>query len=272
MSDPRRRELIRRAVELVARSGIKINSRDPNEPKRAEKVRLEREIARLFQERFARQRERLKLSIWLRTGRKAVIDTSWITSALDDNDPEFIARLLAVLQQAAISGVELFGVDIPIGADWTLVNTEAAEWARRYAGELITAVDKTTLEAVQSAVSQFVETPGMTMGELENLLPFDPQRAQTIATTEVTSAYAHGQDLAGDRLGRDFPDLTIWDTWFTNNDDRVCPLCGPLNGKKVKHGEPFAVKANGDLVYAPPYHVNCRCWKSSNTDIRGKND
>jgi hypothetical protein len=261
-----------RAISLaspVLATAIKAG-RDPREPKHLEKMRLERRLTRLLKYRFVRQFNNLRRILEMLTGRKAIIDPAWIQMALEDNDAFFEAQLLAMVQQAARSGVSLFGVDVPIGIDWTLTNSEAANWARQYAGQLISKVDATSLQAVQSAVAQFVETPGMTMGDLRSLLPFNEQRAGMIATTEVTSAYAAGQDIAGDRLVKEYPDVQVIDTWYTNNDDRVCPLCGPLNGKKVKHGDSFATNPKtGQPIYRPPYHVRCRCWKASSTNIRG---
>jgi hypothetical protein len=53
-------------------------------------------------------------------------------------------------------------------------------------------------------------------------------------------------------------------TWFTNNDDRVCDICGPMEGEEVASDESFS---SGDD--APPAHVNCRCWVDYNTNLGG---
>lgn len=45
--------------------------------------------------------------------------------------------------------------------------------------------------------------------------------------------------------------------WLTERDEKVCPLCGPLHGKKVMLGEQFVVK---DVrAWVPGLHPNCRC-------------
>jgi Phage Mu protein F like protein len=45
--------------------------------------------------------------------------------------------------------------------------------------------------------------------------------------------------------------------WITAKDERVCPVCGPLHGKKVKVNERF-VTAQGEF-WTPGLHPNCRC-------------
>jgi len=45
--------------------------------------------------------------------------------------------------------------------------------------------------------------------------------------------------------------------WITTPDERLCPVCAPLDGVKVPFGEKFAT-ANGELP-GPPAHPNCRC-------------
>jgi hypothetical protein len=45
--------------------------------------------------------------------------------------------------------------------------------------------------------------------------------------------------------------------WITAHDERVCPTCGPMDGKSAKIGEKFATDAG--KLWTPPAHVNCRC-------------
>lgn len=46
--------------------------------------------------------------------------------------------------------------------------------------------------------------------------------------------------------------------WLTARDERVCPQCGPLHGKKVGVKEQFELPG-GHRVYVPGVHPNCRC-------------
>ena len=45
--------------------------------------------------------------------------------------------------------------------------------------------------------------------------------------------------------------------WITAKDERVCPVCGPLHGKKVGINERFRTK-EGEF-WTPGLHPNCRC-------------
>jgi SPP1 gp7 family putative phage head morphogenesis protein len=83
-----------------------------------------------------------------------------------------------------------------------------------------------------------------------------------IAVTEITRAYAEGQRLAGEALRQEWPDARVTKTWFTNNDDRVCEICAPLDGKTVALDDEFGMD-----IQQPPAHVRCRCWIDTRTDI-----
>ncbi len=80
------------------------------------------------------------------------------------------------------------------------------------------------------------------------------RRAEMIARTEIIRAHAEGQLDAFENLGVE--EVGIAAEWSTAGDDRVCPLCQPLEGVVMKVKE-----ARGIL----PRHVNCRCtWIPAN--------
>jgi|TARA_R110000824_G_scaffold89320_5_gene219059 SPP1 gp7 family putative phage head morphogenesis protein len=79
-------------------------------------------------------------------------------------------------------------------------------------------------------------------------------RAEAIARTETIRAHAEGQLDSMEKLGVD--KVTAAVEWSTARDDKVCPLCQPLQGIVLKIKE-----ARGML----PRHPNCRCaWKPAN--------
>lgn len=107
---------------------------------------------------------------------------------------------------------------------------------------------------------------------------FAPSRAENIAVTELTRANIAGEQSAaaginagtlsgsvpGDRQGglnapglppifRDkMPVKKIVAVWHTEQDNRVCPRCAPLNGRPEGNW--------GEFPLGPPAHVNCRCF------------
>lgn len=44
----------------------------------------------------------------------------------------------------------------------------------------------------------------------------------------------------------------IWEQWHTQEDERVCPICGPRDLVEYRQGE----------GPQPPAHQNCRCWRA----------
>lgn len=238
--------------------------RDKREPKRLEKLRFEQQVIDLLVRRWRKQKDRVKemLNLYY-SHRKSILDPGdeWI-----EDDPENDAQIIAVLRNAAKRGITLFQDSVSVALDYTMTDDRVAEWARKYVGELITKVDDTTKQTVRNAVGRFARTPGMTIGDVVNEIfdgyIFSEQRAEMIATTEITRAYAQGQKEAGREMKEQFPDLTIIKTWFTNNDDRVCDICGPLEGKTAELDEDFEPG-----ITEPPAHVGCRCWISTKTSL-----
>lgn len=73
-------------------------------------------------------------------------------------------------------------------------------------------------------------------------------RAQTIARTETMGALNAGQHAMLKQIG-DRPK-----EWITTPDDRLCPVCEPVDGETVGIDEAFSPG-----VLYPPAHPKCRC-------------
>lgn len=79
-------------------------------------------------------------------------------------------------------------------------------------------------------------------------------RAETVARTEVIRASNAGQQAVWEQAqadGRIPPDAER--VWIVTPDDRLCPLCAPMEGMTV------SVNATFGRVPYPPLHPNCRC-------------
>lgn len=238
-----------------------LKRRDKREPGRRRKEMMEDRLFAIISRYFREQKKAIRehLELWY-PNRKANLPP-YIPESIWEND-KVKAALVKLLGQAIIDGIALFGETEKIGIDYTLINAEALEWARSYGYELIKGIDDTTRKAVEKAISSFVETPGMTIGDVVEMLPYNEKRALTIATTEITRTYAEGNAVAGDELKKQFPGVKVVEIWFTNNDDRVCDICGPLDGKEVELNQEFA-----SGIMRPPAHVNCRCWTTTTTKL-----
>lgn len=237
---------------------ISLKMRDRREPGYKRKTEAELRLSLVFHRIFKRQAVKVRKYLTVSyPWRKAISPP--VDLAFSDDD---FAELVLELTKAIQGGILLFGNTAGIDIDYTLTNAEAAEKARQYVYDLVKNINATTVQALQKAIAAFVETPGMTIADVMRLLPFGEDRVMLIAVTEITRAYADGNQMAGEALAAEFPDVRVIKHWFTNNDDRVCPICSPLNDMEVDIDEDFDTD-----ITNPPAHPNCRCWIETQTEI-----
>lgn len=231
-----------------------IKRRDRREPNRTEKERLEDNMNAAIKRYWRGQRQRvLERVAAMFPDRKSFIPLDDIFDQYGDLFDKVVAAFVRYILTGMIGGIEQLAESVTVGVDWTGYNQRALDFAKSYAFDLIKGIDATSAARVSGAVQSFVELPGFTMGNLEELLTpiFGETRSRSIAVTETTRAFAKGQQLAADELARQFPDVLVVKTWFTNNDDKVCQICAPLDGREVPYNETF------DGIDNPPAHVNC---------------
>ncbi|KKN74789.1 hypothetical protein LCGC14_0386820 [marine sediment metagenome] len=183
--------------------------------------------------------------------------------AYDRNRPQ----LADALSRALLQGVDL-GVQVAVdqfeniggfGFDWTMTNTRARDWAEQYAGQLIRDIDVTTERMVQQSVSRWIGNQEPLQRLIDDLraVPFSEQRAQLIAQTEITRAFAEGtiESYIDSGLVSGPPEIRppndshpgcrCWPgliedgkgnwsyIWLTSADEKVCPICGKLANRKI---------------------------------------
>jgi len=138
-----------------------------------------------------------------------------------------------------------------VGVDWTLAAERASDWAAEYAGGLVRNIADTTQRVIQKQVARYIEEPGRTIGDLRRALEpyFGRQRAEAIAVTEVTRAFAEGERLVAQEAQAQ--GMRLEPVWHTNRDSLVCNVCAPNDGKR---------QSEGWTVGWPPAHPRCRCW------------
>jgi len=246
-----------------------IKRRDPREPGRAEKERAEDALEMLISRRFAAQKRQLRAYLSENLPERKAL-TIGLPGGIPGAIPPAIWRvdpverlLLIFFIKTAQDGVRLFAESATFDVDWTLVNTRAAAWVQQYTSELLSGLDATTQADLRRALQAFVEMPGVTVGDVINALPFGLERSRMIAVTEITRVYAESVQRAGEELKTQFPDVRVVKRWWTNRDDRVCPICWPLHGNTVAIDETFG---DGALTN-PPAHTRCRCWMSTQTEL-----
>jgi len=122
--------------------------------------------------------------------------------------------------RVAVNGFEPLG----IAANWRLVHAQARSWAEHYAYDLIQGINATSLDRVSAAVTAWVESGAALDVLIHQLLPvFGPDRAEMIAQTETTRAYAQGSLDAYRASG-----VVTSVMWLTANDEHVCFPAGTM--------------------------------------------
>jgi hypothetical protein len=156
-----------------------------------------------------------------------------------------LAELARAGVEAAAEKIEAVAQAAAAGFNPTLSHRAAAAWARGRATELVELLDETTTKSVNSLLARWIETPGSQLGDLvEELTPIlsgNVARAELIATTETTTAYAEGEAIVYREAGipepvfkpAAHPRCRCWTSvqrvqgkfvvvWQTNRDELVC--------------------------------------------------
>jgi len=87
-------------------------------------------------------------------------------------------------------------------------------------------------------------------------------RAKIISRTETAKAFNEAQHLAVGALAVAIgvSHRAIKKIWLTEQDERVCPICGPLEGQVVGYQEKFgSITTVAYETVVPPIHAFCRC-------------
>jgi len=174
-------------------------------------------------------------------------------NGLEANSKELEAALLAYLlamseiaTDAARDDILAAGLDV----DMSQVDTQAKEEARRRLAMLMPLLIASTNRALRNALPVWLANPNRNIDDLSTeLMPqMDAARAASIARTEGTGAMSNGLGAVAFAAG------ITQVQWVTALDEKVCPICEPMQGKRR---EVTGVYDSGQKP--PPAHPNCRC-------------
>jgi len=181
---------------------------------------------------------------------KAIESKSDVYEVLEKLRKDLKPILGSELANAIYEGVVLYAVELKPIFDPAVINAVALERAYFLTEALLQKLDETNEKVVQAALQQFIQTPGMERKDLVALLEpsFGKTRAEMIATTEITRAYSESAAIFKEQLKENGVDAVRY--WITNRDERVCAICGDLDGQPEDEWE---------YEGGPPAHPNCRC-------------
>ena len=164
------------------------------------------------------------------------------------SEEQFYAMLLPVMIEIYKRLVKLAYDTLPapqVAIDWDLYNSYAIDWAKQHTAQVVAQVSKTSMNGFLAEFERWVVS-GEPLDALIKALEqyYSPIRAEMIAVTETTRAYANAN-------------LEYWSTldyvkgfdWVTAVDELVCPIC---SAKSAANPHPLTAER-------PPAHVRCRC-------------
>lgn len=175
--------------------------------------------------------------------------------AINENDGELRRVLLGLLIAAFLLGNDS-GLGMLEEVGLSVDEGEAGQGAGRFSQSRINALmgqlNDTTRAAVVSTIAAW-EQSGGDLDDLAGLLQktFNESRAANIATTETTSSFSAGVEAVAVLAG-----VSIME-WYTMQDERVCPICRPMNGKRRIRGGRY--DSSLPVQDTPPAHPRCRC-------------
>jgi hypothetical protein len=177
-----------------------------------------------------------------------------------DETNRMVAVVSSNLDRMAMAGAHVAVQQTPLAQKGLAdLHGDVLEWVTRYAFDLVSGITSTTRKVVQVGLQRFVSQPDYTLRMLKDSLAptFGMSRAQTISVTEVTRAYAVGADRAQRRVAEEgIKTVKVWKTLY---DEKVCPICQPLDELKESPEGGFNPSGGFGIPY-PPAHPNCRCF------------
>ena len=223
-------------------------------------------LGRAFNTRFAHESEARKVFLFqewfsneigekILPGTLDTIDDAYWTAYVQQAYEKGQGRAFDAVRKKGLQDVKVFG-----GAKGEFLRTSLSGPVSIERVKALAARNFTELKGFTEAMSQqtsrhLVEGLAQGLGPREvarrmtkEIDSLTKRRALTIARTETVRAHAEGQLDAMENLGVDKIRVAV--EWSTAGDDRVCPLCQPLEGVVLSLKE-----ARGIL----PRHANCRC-------------
>lgn len=236
-------------------------------------------LARVFAASFPDLRKQLAAAVREGTVQEAL--AAWSEARMHDlvgtvDDPGVLTRIYLagaargndLLENARLSANPQKAVSLEV--DWTVINTNAVDWARQYAAQLVRGINDTTQAMLQEKTAAWIEAGNSLAdlakaieGELHGLdIPpgwspdkiawaTSPERAALIAQTESTNAYHQGVTERWKQAG------VTHMRWRTQNDRLVCPICRGLNNRTGTLT--LGIRWQGKY-YRPAAHPGCRCF------------
>jgi SPP1 gp7 family putative phage head morphogenesis protein len=172
------------------------------------------------------------------------------------------AAVVVLKRQLSVRAASLRAAAGPTIKSWGFdaSNPAAQKWVEEHATELITDLSDTTREDIKDLLEQAFEGDFDVDQLTQDIADAigDDERADLIARTETMRASNEGQQEAWDQAVEEgLLTGTERQEWIVTPDDRLCPICEPMDGVVTDLDGYFDV--DGDQIDGPPAHPRCRC-------------
>lgn len=154
------------------------------------------------------------------------------------------AALLIVLLIVFSRSAELHGMSADRAARM------AQQWGPSRASFVASRYAQNSRDMLEAQISDWLSDPP-TRAEVRNRLQtiFGESRSRGLVVTEISNGVTDASEAAIHSAGL----ASEGDTWQTELDSKVCPVCKPLESQPRSVWQPL-------FPSGPPAHVNCRCF------------
>jgi SPP1 gp7 family putative phage head morphogenesis protein len=173
-----------------------------------------------------------------------------------ENEDELLAALVLLLVAASDIGVNASagrlaesGLFQDTGQAAVTAQSRATQRAQTAVRQIVDTLTRLTREAIEAWSKSGLPLSSL-IKRLDDVV-FSRTRAEMIATTEGTNGFAIG----GEEMAR-LSGVQIME-WYTMQDERVCNICRPMNGKRRYINGSYSPDL--PVQSAPPAHQRCRC-------------
>ena len=133
-------------------------------------------------------------------------------------------------------------------------NVELDEEAQAAAALYVASVAPTLARGMAQNTAAALARRPLAPGAASSSFLFSPGRAVSSAITEVTRTGSQADRIAARTIAARLAVRTVG-IWQTAEDDLVCPICRPLNGRPEQGPNGWAARVPG----GSPAHIGCRC-------------
>jgi len=180
----------------------------------------------------------------------------WLDSSLETATAALVMVFAFHLYTSLFAGTQAAQTQLNLVLPFEKINAYVQDYLSNDALTHAAGITATTRDQLRSSLSE-----GIASGESQTQLAARVQavyanasanRAKQIAGSETAQAFQYANHAAAEAT-----ELALTRTFLTSNDERVCPICSPLDGVTVAFDAPYpgGVEPGSD-------HVLCRCTET----------